>query len=576
MPAGSPSAAPQEKESVMFLDRSWVVMFTAVFPIACYQGFPHDATAIGGTTGSSETANDDAKTDDPSDGDGDDTSGAASGTDGSEGESGTGSVPEPTAWARGISLVRVEANQGVAIALFENGSLVEPNERNADLVRERTTVIRAYWDLEEDFEPRMIDAHLRLATQEDDVEVLVQTLYVDGPPRERDLDGTFTWILPPEAVRPDLSFSVELHEIEGTPPSDVAVTPPRVPAEGEAPLGVSPDDMVLRVVFIPVQHTTGGGVQLTPANQTKVAERMLAEHPVESVEITWREPWVVSGQLVSLDDGWDILSTARAQDGAAPNVYYHLLLDRDNCCANNGQWGWSGIGGVANDSPNAANWGGRDAMSKVNANGEWGTGVIVHELGHNHGRHHAPCGNVAGADQGYPTDPPHTEAGIGVQGYDIVAGALYNPFPNDPPQGQWDRPYKDRMSYCSPSWWSDYNWQHIVQRLRLLTSWDTNAFEPSMGLRAFVAADGELTWSVVPLVGAVDPPLPTDVVVRLRRGDAVQAELTPHVVEVSEGGGRFFGVALPPESRDFDHVEADVGASTKVTPRHAIRHLDRL
>lgn len=568
----------------MSLDRPSIAYALALASSACYSGLPNGAAAgtDGGspTSGSGEGEGTRTSTDPSGVEAGDDAPDPDGGTNASSdgtGSTGDSAEPEPSELARDILLTRVEANQAVAVALFADGMVVEPEARNADLVYGRDTIVRAYWELEAGFEPRMIEAHLRLVTATGEVEDLVQTRHIDGPPDERELDGTFTWLLPAESVQPGLSYSVGLHEIEGTPPAPVGASPPRVPLEGEVPLGVAPEEMILRAVFIPLQSSAGGGVQVTAANQQRVADRLLAEYPVQSVDIVWRDPWVVTGQLVDQSEGWGILEAAREQDDAAPNVNYHLLLDEDSCCADNGQWSWGGIGGLSDDSPNAANWGGRDAMSKVDGNGEWSTGVIVHELGHNHGRPHAPCGNPGGPDPQYPAQEPYTEAGIGVQGYDIVDARLYNPFPTEPPMSQWDNPYKDRMSYCWPNWWSDYNWQHLVVRTRELTSWDTADApgDPTLGLRGFVRADGRTTWSVVELSSAPPPAPPTDAVVRLREGSRVAAELAPHVVELSEGG-RFLGVALPPDAVGFDRVELELGRTKVVVPRPSIRGVDRL
>ena len=77
------------------------------------------------------------------------------------------------------------------------------------------------------------------------------------------------------------------------------------------------------------------------------------------------------------------------------------------------------------------------------ANGE----TLTHELGHNQGLQHAPCGGTGGADQDYPY-----EGGVtGVWGYDMHAGRLVNPFL-----------YKDVMGYCSPTWVSDYHFKRAM------------------------------------------------------------------------------------------------------------------
>jgi hypothetical protein len=73
--------------------------------------------------------------------------------------------------------------------------------------------------------------------------------------------------------------------------------------------------------------------------------------------------------------------------------------------------------------------------------------TFVHEKGHNLGRQHAPCGNAAGPDANYP----YANAGIGTWGYNAATRTLINPASN----------YRDLMSYCSPEWVSDYNYQRV-------------------------------------------------------------------------------------------------------------------
>jgi hypothetical protein len=75
-----------------------------------------------------------------------------------------------------------------------------------------------------------------------------------------------------------------------------------------------------------------------------------------------------------------------------------------------------------------------------------GTEVMAHELGHNFGRLHAPCGNPSGVDGQYP----YSGATIGVFGYDILSGLAKQ------------SSLRDLMSYCDPSWISDYTYRSIL------------------------------------------------------------------------------------------------------------------
>ena len=78
--------------------------------------------------------------------------------------------------------------------------------------------------------------------------------------------------------------------------------------------------------------------------------------------------------------------------------------------------------------------------------------TIAHELGHNRNLYHAPCGGAGGPDRYYP----YESGNIGAWGYDFRSGQLV-------PPGQWDF-----MSYCGPTWTSDYQFTNAV-RYRLET-----------------------------------------------------------------------------------------------------------
>ncbi|MFO0677369.1 MAG: M66 family metalloprotease [Polyangiaceae bacterium] len=75
---------------------------------------------------------------------------------------------------------------------------------------------------------------------------------------------------------------------------------------------------------------------------------------------------------------------------------------------------------------------------------------MVHEVGHAHGRPHAPCG-VSDTDPSFP----YSGGTIGVWGYDFRSKALVSPNTG-----------KDFMSYCTPEWVSDYTFGKLFERIR--------------------------------------------------------------------------------------------------------------
>ncbi len=100
------------------------------------------------------------------------------------------------------------------------------------------------------------------------------------------------------------------------------------------------------------------------------------------------------------------------------------------------------------------------AMGGVGA-GSVNDGVtMAHEMGHQLGRDHAPCGGVGAGDPGYPAYEPYDPAGtpgasIGEYGLDIIDSIIH--IPNE----------KDYMSYCGPGWVSIYGHQQFVNQAPL-------------------------------------------------------------------------------------------------------------
>ena len=112
----------------------------------------------------------------------------------------------------------------------------------------------------------------------------------------------------------------------------------------------------------------------------------------------------------------------------------------------------------------------------------WWARIMVHELGHVHGRHHAPCGDAGGTDPNFP----YTNGALGAQ-------PIYASSYSDATLGAIGAPtilgtgasMKDVMGYCEGVWFSDYNYYH-VQR-----------FAETYAAATGIAADGASATSAV-------------------------------------------------------------------------------
>lgn len=438
--------------------------------IACADD-PQSATADdGGETGTTTGGDDDPVAD--------------TGGTGAAGEESTGTEPEfvPIP-ARGITITKIEVNQGVEVPVYANGAWVDGSARNAELVKGRNTFFRAYWELEEGFEPRNIEAKLTLFLPDGTTEVATQVLPVEGPSIETDLDTTFSKLAPGELVLPGLKFQLELFETdfgyEDTPePAQTAF-----PAEPSY-VGIEPAEMTLRVMLVPVQHDLGPDCPDVPVIDDQslavFEDELYMQNPVERVEVMVRDTYTYTDSLNSFGSLLGALANLRDADGADPGTYYYGVV---RPC----DGGPDGVGGQAIDIPGFPTKGNGWSRTAV---GRWYGGVgstvntFVHEIGHTQGRRHVYCsGEEGGADPSYPYDG----GTIGVWGFGVLDYTLHKP-----------TTAKDYMTYCGNTWVSDWGWHNVYPYIEEITSWDAEGG----------AVDPSRTRQL--LVGLVDPAAGTE------------------------------------------------------------------
>lgn len=177
------------------------------------------------------------------------------------------------------------------------------------------------------------------------------------------------------------------------------------------------------ITFVPVV-VNGERPMVTQQRARELLGESLALHPIEQYTINVRAPYTYNGN--SWTDMLGEVSSLRRSDGS--NHFYHGLIVR---------------------GPDNSNTLGIAYLSDKAAVSDLDPITIAHELGHNFGRPHAPCGGVAGGDSKFP----YSNARTGVWGFDDRTNRLVSP------------ENADYMSYCSPSWVSDYNYGKVLGAL---------------------------------------------------------------------------------------------------------------
>ena len=249
---------------------------------------------------------------------------------------------------------------------------------------------------------------------------------------------------------PGTRFSVELWEF--AEPGDAAEGVVVSPAAGPAELGFEDLPMRMRVMFVPIDYE-GRIPTLDPETLDAYLDNIYEQNPLTELLYEVHEPVVYEQTLVELGDLLPVLAALRADEQAAADVYYHALVDV-GAASFEGKVGIADIAGPDID----------EAAARVQATVAWAgnpllaADTITHEIGHSQGLHHVDCDNAtaADADLGFP----HVDGHIGRDGYGLRRERLYGG----------EEAY-DYMSYCGPTWVSDWTWALTFARIEALTSW---------------------------------------------------------------------------------------------------------
>ncbi|MCB8945066.1 MAG: hypothetical protein H6658_15070 [Ardenticatenaceae bacterium] len=206
-------------------------------------------------------------------------------------------------------------------------------------------------------------------------------------------------------------------------------------------------DLQIRLIPIDYVHTGPTNPGDYPGQAVdNISDWIARAYPMESINVNIRPSHLFIGNLETNLTHWenllDDMFTIKLSDGLpeeTPIVYYGLIPIKNG----SEQWFYGGVAGIGWISPPGHNY--RESIG-LNLGANDDTGILAgHEIGHNLGRQHAPCGGAAGVDPNYP----YSGASIGRYGTDIQGSTVSFYTPDD---------HVDMMSYCSPEWVSDYTY----------------------------------------------------------------------------------------------------------------------
>ncbi len=280
--------------------------------------------------------------------------------------------------------------------------------------------------------------------------------------QEGTLVSSWNLLVPGALVQPGLSVLADVDPadlVDESDPNDNAW-----PANGQ-PQALDVRTMpALNITFVKVVQNDGSSGNITSGNASQFIADIRRMWPVQTINTTIGPAYSFTDSLLQSNDAngsWGkLLSELQAYRASLTNPAYVYGVVHTSYTS-----GIAGLGYVPSSPGSsyktAVGW---DYLPS-------GTGVFAHEIGHNFGRQHAPCGGVASPDPSYP----YAGGSIGMYGMDVAAGTVKSP-----------STHKDLMGYCNPAWVSDYNYM-AVMNYRLASSLGA---PPAAG----TAVDGVLVW----------------------------------------------------------------------------------
>ena len=242
------------------------------------------------------------------------------------------------------------------------------------------------------------------------------------------LEQSYNALLPGRVIARGIDLEIRL-DLDGVVPT----TPEsrlRIPAEGRVRLDVRALPR-LDLVVVPIVGPSdpAGEIRRWTADITPDSEKLQllrAILPVSDLSVRVHEGLVTTANL-AMGKGWgDLLAELvflRIREGEQGYYYGAVQLGDDAI--------WDGLGQIGYPA----------------SVGKPDPATLTHELGHNMGLRHAPCGGATAADVAYP----YSGGAIGAWGYDFHSGRVVSA-----------SLYKDVMGYCNPQWVSDYHFARAM------------------------------------------------------------------------------------------------------------------
>jgi hypothetical protein len=405
--------------------------------------------------------------------------------------------------AVGLSIEEIDVYQVGKIPVMKAGMAVGKDDRPVDVIQGKSGRVRAFVKLQSGWVNRTVSARLLLTNGANNE---LKSNYfskknITQDSVENSFGTTFNFDVRAEDFTATTRYAVEIVECEGTPAGTAGRA--RFPEADNVELGTRKTGSI-KLRFIPL-NANGRTAQSDTARLDLFKSYLALMYPTSGVEYTVGDPLKVNLTVSAEGNGWgealDQLAALHEDDDAGNDVYYYGLFQPTDQISQYCQGGCvAGIGFVTNTQSFSRHQ--RVALG-LSYNNVTSAQTFAHEVGHNHGRPHSPCGGAAGPDENWPNDAGHNGAKIGWWGFEAPE-KLHNP-----------STATDIMGYCNNQWVSDYTYALLTDRVAFLNGVQREVPPPG-GKRHFLFLITDITgprWGV-------ERPAP-----RYPNGDPEQADI---------------------------------------------------